>query len=170
MMGHLGNNRHGNKRHWNNGRKNGNDAGHKNNEGLPYREGKKEFFRPSTHLPQQVQADMLKDQETIREIKQKHPVCACCNNPIADLSTALADRNTGNPVHFDCVLNILNQSEKLHEGEKITYIGQGRFAVVSFPIPHDMRTFNIIRVIEWEPKYKTYPWREELTSAYSQVH
>ncbi len=163
------NNNRRHKRHWSNNRKSDNYRRNEQRD-FSHKDTHKGGFRNSIHLPQQVQEEMIKDQQSIREIKQRHPNCAHCGKPIAELSTALADRGSGEPVHFDCVLSILNQSEKINEGEKITYIGQGRFAVVNFPIPHDYRNFNIIRIIEWEPKDKKYSWREEMAGAFSQVH
>ena len=170
-MDYSSNNRRGNKRHWNNNNRR-NENNRRNNEQKESfrRDVHKGGFRNSVQLPQQVQDEMIKDQQSIRELKQRHPNCAHCGKPIAELSTALADRSSGEPVHFDCVLNILNQSEKLQDGEKITYIGQGRFAIVKFPVPHDFRNFNIVRVIEWEPKDKKYSWREDIAGAFSQVH
>jgi len=72
-------------------------------------------------------------------------------------------------VHFDCVLQFLQNTENLDPNEKITYIGQGRFGVVHFENPHDLRKFTIIRIIEWEERDKKYPWRAEIASLYSQV-
>jgi hypothetical protein len=96
-------------------------------------------------------------------------ICEYCNQPIEELSSAIAAKENGNPAHFDCVLAKINASEKLAENEKITYIGQGRFAVVYFENPHDLRHFTIRRVIEWENRETTYKWRSEIANVYSQV-
>jgi len=92
-----------------------------------------------------------------------------CGKPITELSTALADKDTGVPVHFDCVLEQLQKTEKLSADQKIVYIGQGRFGVVVFPQSHDSRNFSIQRVIEWEPRDKKIEWRAEIAGLYSQV-
>ena len=95
--------------------------------------------------------------------------CEYCNQPIEDLTSSIASKESGNPAHFDCVLAKINASEKLSENEKITYIGQGRFAVVYFENPHDLRHFTIRRVIEWENREAKYEWRSEIANIYSQV-
>jgi hypothetical protein len=97
------------------------------------------------------------------------PVCPKCQRQIFDISSALADKHTGEPVHFDCVLQFLQNTETLKQHEKIIYIGQGRFAVVYFENPHDLRKFVIVRIIEWEERDKKYPWRTEIAALYSQV-
>jgi hypothetical protein len=96
-------------------------------------------------------------------------ICEYCKQPIEELTSAIAAKENGNPAHFDCVLAKINASEKLAENEKITYIGQGRFAVVYFENPHDLRHFTIKRVIEWENREATYQWRSEIANTYSQV-
>ena len=97
------------------------------------------------------------------------PTCPHCKQPIHDLPSALADKATGEPMHFDCVLEIINKQEKLGTNEKITYIGQGRFAVAYFENPHDLRHFTIRRIIEWEERDKQFEWRNNIANLYSQV-
>jgi hypothetical protein len=48
------------------------------------------------------------------------------------MSTAIADKDTGVPVHFDCVTSRIAFGEKLDKGESVAYIGGGRFGIVSF--------------------------------------
>jgi len=165
------NRRGGNRHHWYN-KKNGNDNKRSDLSRDANRnfESKRFDSKSNTKLPQQVQDDMKKDQQAIREIKQNQHICPCCNKLIYEITTALADQKTGEPVHFDCVLEQLQQTETLKQNEKITYIGQGRFAIVYFPNIHDTRHFNIVRIIEWESKDKKYPWREDISSVFSQVH
>lgn len=175
-MDNSGNSRKNNKRHWGNTRRNIGDRDNRRNSGtLEHIERPLEFRKhrrnmPVTKIPVQVQEEMQKDLEAIRELKQKQPVCPRCGQPITDTASALAEHTTGEPVHFDCVLAHLKETETLKENERITYIGQGRFAVLFFPNIHDTRHFTIVRVIEWEGKDKTYPWREEYAGVYSQVH
>ncbi len=107
--------------------------------------------------------------EAIKAFKMQERVCPLCNKPLTDISTALAHKETGEPVHFDCVLEMLQAQEKLMPGQKVTYIGQGRFAVVYFPNVHDTRNFTIERIIEWEKRDAKFPWRDEMAGLYSQV-
>lgn len=107
--------------------------------------------------------------EAIKEIKAREIICPICNQPINDIASAIADKASGNPAHFDCVLNQIKSSEPVGENEKISYIGQGRFAVLYFENPRDQRHFTIKKVIEYEDKEKKTEWRDELSSLYSQV-
>lgn len=141
-----GKNRNG-RRQWNNSRRNQD------------RRGKREALTKED----------LENQEAIKTFKMKTPECPMCGKPITELSTALADKETGAPVHFDCVLEQLQKTEKLSNGQKIVYIGQGRFGVVVFPQPNDTRNFTIQRIIEWEPRDKKIEWRTEIAGLYSQV-
>jgi hypothetical protein len=63
------------------------------------------------------------------------PECPYCGKPIRDLSAALNDRASGEPVHFDCVIARLGESEALDRGDALAYIGGGRFGVVRFAGP-----------------------------------
>ncbi|MGI5173580.1 hypothetical protein H0R92_08275 [Treponema sp. OMZ 840] len=95
--------------------------------------------------------------------------CSLCNKPVKDFMSALADKTTGEPVHFDCVLNYLNEHENLEKNRSISYIGQGRFAVISFKTPSDLSHFTIERIIEWEPRDKKYSWRSDIADLYSSI-
>jgi hypothetical protein len=85
------------------------------------------------------------------------------------MSSAIGDRGTGTPIHFDCALETLAKDEKLEEGDKIIYIGQGRFGVVNFPNIHDQKHFTIKKVIDWEAKETRAGWRDEMSDLYSQI-
>ena len=63
----------------------------------------------------------------------------------------------------------LSERETLAPNEKISYIGQGRFAVIYFDNPRDQRHFTIKKIVEWEPRDQKCAWREELSGLYSQV-
>jgi hypothetical protein len=101
----------------------------------------------------------------------KLPVLACsrCGEPIQDITSALADKGTGGPVHFDCVLAFLQGAENLGANEKIVYIGQGRFAVVFFENPVDTRKFRIVRTIEWENRDTKAEWRADISDRFSHI-
>ncbi len=120
--------------------------------------------------------------------------CSFCGKPVTDVASALADRTTDKPVHFDCVLDYLTEHETLSAGQSISYIGQGRFAVISSKAPASVQgtsaagvaaagsvaggavaggapspRFVIERIIEWEPRDKKYEWRANIADAYSKV-
>ena len=107
------------------------------------------------------------------------PNCPWCGKPIRDLFQAISDRDTGAPVHFDCVAARIAGGERLEKGEAITYLGGGRFGIVcfgspsysrdspdrgSFPAGHD---FRIKKIIEWEDKEKRAEWRSVISDHYS---
>lgn len=108
-------------------------------------------------------------QKAIAEIKAREVVCPMCGQAITDISSAMADKASGKPVHFDCALNKVKESEKLSENEKISYIGQGRFAVLYYENMRDQRTFSIKKIIEWEDREQQSEWREELSGLYSKI-
>ena len=126
----------------------------------------KKQFRP----PKVVTLEQIKeDEEAIRVFKSKNrPVCSHCGQPIVDMSSAFANRE-GKELHFDCVLEILSESEKIAEDEKISYIGQGRFGVVKFQNPNDVKHFTIKKIIEWEEKDSRLPWRNTMAELYSHI-
>ena len=121
--------------------------------------------------------------------------CAWCGKPIRDISAAIADKDTGAPVHFDCVISRITFGERLEKGETVTYIGGGRFGIVCFDTPAAQnkdaqakspgsmqarqepdrkiaappanRDFNIKKIIEWENKDKRAEWRSVICDHYS---
>ncbi|MBP3710029.1 MAG: hypothetical protein J6I73_06480 [Treponema sp.] len=113
--------------------------------------------------------EQQKRDEAIRALKTREVFCPICGRRIEDMSSAMADKTTGNPSHFECILEKVNKSESLGTNEKIAYIGQGRFAVLHYENPHDVRTFKIVKTIEWEPRDSEQAWRTEMSGLYSQV-
>jgi hypothetical protein len=97
------------------------------------------------------------------------PMCPRCNQPIQDITSALADKDSGAAVHFDCVLSFLQGAENLAPNEKIVYIGHGRFAVMTFENPSDLKKFKIVRTIDWENRDTQAEWRTEISGRFSQV-
>lgn len=106
----------------------------------------------------------------IKAFKAAPPICEICSQNIVDQSTAIANKITGNPVHFDCVLKKLSENEKIETNERFTYIGQGRFAVLRFENPRNTRRFKIIKIIEWESReQKRGQWRDTMAELFSHV-
>lgn len=113
--------------------------------------------------------NMMKQDAALQEFKTRKVFCAKCGQQIMDVAMAMADKKTGEPVHFDCVLDEIKSGEKLSENDRLTYIGQGKFAVLHFDNIRDLRHFKIIKTIEWEPRDSVYEWRSEMAGVYSQV-
>lgn len=116
------------------------------------------------------QKEILENENAIREFKSNVPVCEICGQPITDVASAISNKGNGNPVHFDCVLNKIAEAEKTGPNEKISYIGQGKFAVICFENPHDTKHFTIRKTIEWEERdQERGEWRNEMAGLFSQV-
>lgn len=113
--------------------------------------------------------NIMKHDAALQELKTRKVFCAKCGQQIVDVPMAMADKTTGAPVHFDCVLDEIKAGEKLSENERVTYIGQGKFAVLHFDNIRDLRHFKILKTIEWEPRDSVYDWRSEMAGVYSQV-
>ncbi len=107
--------------------------------------------------------------EAIRVYKENVRTCEFCAKPINDLTSAFIDKKTGGSIHFDCVISRLQETEKLESNQKISYIGQGKFAVIEFENPHDLRKFTIVRTIEWEESDCESEWRDPIADLYSKV-
>ena len=94
-------------------------------------------------------------------------ICSWCEKPIKDISTAISDKASGLPVHFDCVLARLNQSEALENHDTICYLGGGRFGVVRNGSPSDAAGFKIKKIFEWEDKDNRGEWRRNVSEHFS---
>ena len=64
-----------------------------------------------------------------KTVKEPLPVCPDCNERIQCIAESFRLSN-GEFIHFDCMLSRLKSSENLLEGESISYVGRGNFAVV----------------------------------------
>ncbi|MDR0388732.1 MAG: hypothetical protein LBH73_01520 [Spirochaetaceae bacterium] len=95
------------------------------------------------------------------------PECPLCGKPIKDLAAALADKASGTPAHFDCVLGLLGEREPLEEGDELSYIGGGRFGIIHYSAPHDRRIFQIKKILQWEDQNVRSDWRRQVTERYS---
>jgi len=109
-------------------------------------------------------------QKAIAEIHTREMKCGICGELISDISSAISDKNSGKPVHFDCVIKKLESEEKLLENEKIAYIGQGRFGILSYENIRDQKNFKIKKVIEVEDREKVSEWRTEISEIYSKIN
>ncbi|MDR2178207.1 MAG: hypothetical protein LBP20_09245 [Treponema sp.] len=111
-----------------------------------------------------------------------HPLCPCCGKPIKDMSTAIADKDSGEPSHFECVAARIAGRETLESGDAVVYIGGGRFGIVHFPgmirdnswsrknsDDYDTRGFQIKKIVEWENKENRAPWRKNIEEHFSVI-
>ena len=96
------------------------------------------------HLYENIAAQKEKD-EAIRHLKQRRVVCPLCGKDIEEMASAVVDKASGKPAHFDCILDQLQKTETLGENEKIAYIGQGRFALLRYEDPRDVKSLKLSR-------------------------
>ncbi len=94
--------------------------------------------------------------------------CALCAKPIFDLSGAVADKESGEPVHFECALERVAVAETLEPGEKVVYLGAGNFGVVGFKNGND-GAFVVKRRIRWEKEGEKQAWRKEISSYITKI-
>jgi hypothetical protein len=94
------------------------------------------------------------------------PLCPRCGMPIEDLPSALTDKESGNPVHFDCIVARIAEGETLMDGDKVVYLGGGRFGVVHFENNQEPKNFQVRKTIQWEEKDKRAPWRRDVSDLY----
>ena len=92
--------------------------------------------------------------------KKSFPECPICNQSVKFLLTAISVGEDNSPAHFDCVLKRISEKEDLGPKEKITYIGNGNFAIVSGKSGKD---FIIRKKIEFENKHSTGEWRKRIS-------
>ncbi len=132
-----------------------------------FRHEKSRNFVPSRAVSN---AEIQKQNEEIKAFKANVVNCKFCGEPINDLASAINDQESGSPVHFDCVIKKLSERETLTPNDKVTYIGNGKFAILHFENVHDMRHFSIVKEIEWEARdAKRGEWRDTMAGLYSQV-
>lgn len=128
----------------------------------------KPVFRPTIKSvsPEQIQHD----EEAIKKFKSANqPVCTLCGQIIRDISTAVNSKGADSLIHFDCAIEFISKNEKIETGDKLTYIGQGRFGIVHFASPGDTKHFSIKKIIDWEEKDKKPEWRNEMADLYSKI-
>jgi len=65
----------------------------------------------------------------IKSVVEPHLTCTYCDKVIENIASAIRGEED-NYYHFDCMIEKLSKEEKLDEGEKISYIGRGTFAIV----------------------------------------
>jgi hypothetical protein len=95
------------------------------------------------------------------------PDCPWCGQQIKEITSAIADKDTGRPIHFDCVLARVTESVSLETNDSVCYIGGGRFGVIHFNNPPDTRDFTIKKILEWEVKENSDDWRRPISEYFS---
>lgn len=117
------------------------------------------------------QEQIRSENEAIRVFKSENKfVCEICGQPVNEIAGSLVSKSGTGCVHFDCALREVEKAETLAPGDKVAYIGHGRFGVVNYPNVHDARHFTIKKIIEWEKPETEVEWRRRMSELFSQVH
>jgi hypothetical protein len=95
------------------------------------------------------------------------PNCPYCGKPIKDLASAITDKHSDTPVHFDCIIAQIAESETLEKEDAIAYIGGGSFGILRFTGSSHTSRFTIKKVVEWEDREHWAEWRRTLSDRYS---
>ncbi len=101
-------------------------------------------------------------QPRLERPKQELKICKVCGKPIFDLAGALASREDGEPIHFDCAIEQLAKEEHLAADEKLMYIGSGQFGVCAHGPGGKL---EIRRKVRWEASGTSQPWRKPMISS-----
>lgn len=125
---------------------------------------KKLFYIPHNNLE-----ETARKEKEIAALKTQAMICPICGKQIDDIASSISDKNTQNPIHFECAMAEVAKTEHCGENEKICYIGQGRFGVLYFENPRDQRHFVIKKIINIEDTNTVAPWRSKLSELYSQI-
>jgi hypothetical protein len=89
-------------------------------------------------------------------------VCIRCGEAIGHPEMAIASPESGEPMHFDCAISEIADKEDLGAREKICYLGQGNFAVVSYKSGSTERDFSVKKIIPYENREKETEWRRSM--------
>jgi len=95
-------------------------------------------------------------------------VFICAAGMAAHLAGAVAEKESGEPVHFECALERVAAAETLEAGEKVVYLGAGCFGVVSFKSGNE-GAFVVKRRLRWEKEGEKQPWRREISSYITKI-
>lgn len=93
---------------------------------------KKEFgkYKKTKSASKNILGKIKKEDLPYRTESLPMSVCPICNKPIANMMTALSNDNSESYAHFDCVYDKLKSKVTMKGNERLSYIGNGAFAVI----------------------------------------
>ena len=151
--GKGGDNRGSRRRTW---RRRGNNQENQEIGNISAEKGRLSYYERPKWIPPKISTEPLPS-----------PDCPFCGKPIRDIASALEDKVTNKAVHFDCAINRIVEAEILEKGDVVAYIGGGRFGVVHFNNPGEIKRFSIKRIYEWENKDSRAGWRNIVSDHYT---
>jgi hypothetical protein len=108
-------------------------------------------------------------QKQTRAPLKDYGICPYCNKMITDIHTAIADKLTEEPVHFECIIERIVEQEEVSKDEKVTYLGGGSFGIVQHRNTKSRVPFFIRKRIQYEGKDKPIKWRKEVSRRISKI-
>ena len=93
----------------------------------------------------------------------EYKACPICGKAVKSMLTAISVNEDMDPAHFDCVVKQLTEQEQLKKGEKISYLGNGTFAVIKMKQGGKGPAFTILKKIQYEEKEKKAEWRKKIS-------
>jgi hypothetical protein len=106
--------------------------------------------------------DIEKGREEHNEKSAHEVICSTCGSPIFDLKEALSGYNK-DPIHFDCAVQIIMDTEELASGERICYLGGGSFGIIKEMEKSADMPFFIRKRIQFETTEGPSEWRKTLS-------
>jgi hypothetical protein len=88
--------------------------------------------------------------------------CPICHKSIHEYFTAITYKDSDSPAHFDCIIKEIKKQEELSSNEKICYLGNGSFGIITFRNPSSPIKFLIRKRIQYENKDEIPDWRKNL--------
>ena len=101
-------------------------------------------------------SDLFKNKHII----EPKPICKLCNKVIENISSAIMEEDDYYS-HFDCVIHLLNSKYNIMPPDKISYVGQGNFAIMG--IKHE-GGYYIKQKIQYETQERYKKMKEYVDS------
>jgi hypothetical protein len=118
------------------------------------------FFRNKAKAQQGERKE--KPEQLAPEPKTPPPTCPICEKPVYEIYSAITEKESGLPAHFDCIITRLIEQEKPGPTERVIYLGAGSFALIDVGPNPNMTKFTIKKRIQYEEKDKKSEWRKPL--------
>lgn len=95
--------------------------------------------------------------------KKNFPVCPICSKSVRYLLTAIAVNDDMEPAHFDCVLKKIGEQEELEPKEKVCYLGNGSFGIITLRSGPGAQRFTVRKTIQYENLDQKIEWRKKIS-------
>lgn len=118
---------------------------------------------PDQHNKRKGYSKRNYDRRNKRNNRKKNILkCPICHKSVHEFFTAISYKESNNPAHFDCIIKEIKNKEELSSNEKICYLGNGSFGIITFRNPSSPIKFLIRKRIQYENMEETPHWRKRL--------